>query len=130
MAVERGNHQLRRLLEAVQRLVRVQAKVIFELRRNAGQHLDVRARRKKLFARPTQDEDMDGIVHARLEDGSVELLHHLVGVGVGRRVVYLDPGQPLVGGVMDERPSGGGGGCRSHEDLLDKFSLLASWTGG
>ena len=31
VAVERGDHELRRLLEAVQRLVRVQAEVVLEL---------------------------------------------------------------------------------------------------
>ena len=36
------------------------------------------------------------VVEARLEDARVELLHHLVGVGVDRRVVEREDGDAAV----------------------------------
>ena len=68
VAVQRGDDELRRLLEAVERLVRVEAEVVLELRRDLGEHLDVRAGGEELVARAAQHDDVDVVVHARVED--------------------------------------------------------------
>ena len=84
VAVERGDDELRRLLEAQQRLVGVEAEVVLERLVRLFEHVDVGAGAEELLAVAGDDEDVDVVVEARLEDGGVELLHHLVGVGVAR----------------------------------------------
>jgi hypothetical protein len=65
------------------------------------------------------------VVEARLEDGLVELAHHLVGVGVGRRIGQRHVGDAVAGLVLDEGlllgllGGGGSGGGVGH-----RFSFL------
>ena len=92
--VQRGDHQLGRVLQAQQRLVRVQAEVVLEGRIDAGQHLDVRAGGEELVARARQHDHVDVVVHARRQDRIVQLPVHLVGVGVGGRIEHLDDATP------------------------------------
>ena len=113
VAVDGRDHQLRRVLQAQQHFVGVQAEIIFERRIDAGEHLDVRARGEKLVARAGQHDDVDVVVHARLEDGLVELAVHFVGVGIGRGIAHLDHGDAAVGAVVDEL-LGGFAGCGLH----------------
>ena len=47
---------------------------------------------EKFLARAGQHDDMNVVVHARREDGVVELPVHLIAVGIGRRIVQLDDG--------------------------------------
>jgi hypothetical protein len=103
VAVERGDHQLRRLLEAVQRLVGVQAEVVLEGRVRRLEHVDVGAGAEELLARAGEHDHVHVVVEARLEDRRVELAHHLVGVGVGRRVVEGQVGDPLADLVVHQR---------------------------
>ena len=68
VAVQRGDHELRRLLEAVERLVGVQAEVVLELGIGVLEHADRRAGAEELLARAGEHDDVDGRVHARVED--------------------------------------------------------------
>ena len=78
MAVDGGNDQLRRLFQTRQRLVRVQTEIVLELRRHLAEHLNVRARTKKLLALSSDYDHLDTFVHARVQNSGIELLHHLI----------------------------------------------------
>ena len=90
MPVQRRDHELGRLLQARERLVGVQAEHILELRRHLVEHADVRAGRKELLALAGEHDDFDVVIETRIENRFVELAHHLVRVGVRRRIVHLD----------------------------------------
>ena len=45
---------------------------------------------------------MHVVIHAGLENGLVELAHHLEGVGVGGRIVQLDDGEPITNLVVHQ----------------------------
>ena len=90
MAVDGRDHQLGRVLQAKQRLIRVQAKIILERRIDAGQHLDVRPGGKELIPRSRQHDHVRVIVHTRFKNRLIELAVHLIGVGVGRRIGHFD----------------------------------------
>ena len=60
---------LGRMLQAQQRLVRVQAERVLEGRRDRAEHRDVGARAKELLTFTSQDDDLDVLVHARAQDG-------------------------------------------------------------
>src|SRR5581483_7230896 len=64
VAVDRGDHQLWRVFEPQERLVRVQAKVVLERRIDGRQHLDIRARREELVAIACQHHHVDVVIHA------------------------------------------------------------------
>ena len=51
------------------------------------------------------------VVHARIQDGFVELPVHLVGVSIRRRIVHLDDRDALFHPVIDQRLNLG---CGSH----------------
>jgi hypothetical protein len=85
--VQRCEHELRRLLEAAERLVRVQAEVVLEARSDLAEHPDVRSGAEELVAGAGQHDDVDRVVEARGEDRVVELQHHRVRVAVRRRGV-------------------------------------------
>ena len=80
----------------------MQAKVIFESRIDAGQHPDVRARRKKLVTGAGEQDDVNVVVHAGPQDGVIELAIHFVGVSIRRRIVDLDYGYPAIHAIVDE----------------------------
>jgi hypothetical protein len=101
VTVQRGNHELRRLLEPVHRLVGVQAEAVFPLGLGLREHRDVRPGAEELLARATDDDDVHGRVHARGKDRIVDLAHHLVRVGVRRRVAQLDLSDPVLCRVVD-----------------------------
>ena len=67
---------------------------------------------KNLSPGAGEQDDVDVVVHARLEDGLVELAVHLVGVGVGRRIVHLDHGDTVFDAVVDEGLGGFCGGIQ------------------
>jgi hypothetical protein len=105
-----GDHEFRRVLQAQQRFVRVQAEVILKGGIDRGQHLDVRARGEKLVAYAREHDHVHVVIHARLEDSLVELAIHFVGVGVRRGIVHLDHGHSGVGAIVDEMFGGFAGG--------------------
>src|SRR5438093_6339066 len=121
VAVQRRDHQLGSVLEAVEGLVGVEAEVVLERRIHGLEHVDVRAGAEKLLPRPPDHEHVDALLEARLEDGVVEIAHHLVGVGVGRWIRELESGDTVLDAVIDElglggfhvsrSPSGGEGGA-------------------
>ena len=102
VAVERGDHELRRLLEPLERLVGVQAEHVLELGRNLVEHADVRAGREELLALAGEHDDLDVLIEPRIQDRVVELAHHLVRVRVGRRIVHLDEADVAVLPVVDD----------------------------
>ena len=58
VAVQRGDDELGRVLEADERLVGVQAEEVLEARRDGVEHADVRAGREELVALAAQDDDV------------------------------------------------------------------------
>jgi hypothetical protein len=124
--VHGGDAQLRGVLQTVQRLVGVQAEVVFEGRIRLAKHVDVRAGAEELLPVTGDDQHVDVVVEARLEDGGVEVLHHLVCVAIDRRVVerehrhagvrqVVDQGHgPLLSRVVRKEASGGRGGRRDR----------------
>src|SRR5205823_1007351 len=90
VSVQRGDDKLRRLLEAQQRLVRVQAEEVFESGGYLGQHLDVRAGGEELVACAAEHDHVHFVVHARAEDALIQFAVHFVGVGVCGRIVQLE----------------------------------------
>ena len=62
---------------------------------------------KNFSPAPRQHDDVDVVVEARLEDGLVELAHHLVGVGVRGRIGQLDHRHAFLDAVVDEPESAG-----------------------
>ena len=84
VAVQRGDHQLGRVLEAQERLVGVQAEEVLEAGRDGVQHADVGAGREEPVALAAQDDHVHVVVEAGLQDRVVELPVHGVRVGVGR----------------------------------------------
>ena len=121
VAVQGRDDELGRVLEAQQRLVGVQAEEVLEAGRDGVQHADVRAGREEPVALAAQDDDVDVVVEAGLQDRLVELAVHRVGVGVGGRIVDLDDRDAVGGAVVDDgvvelraRPVAGLGGC-AHE---------------
>jgi len=83
MTVQSSQHQLGRLLESVQGLVGMQAEVVLEVGIGALQHVDVGAGAEELLPQAGEYQDVDVGVEPSLENGLVQLAHHLVGVAVG-----------------------------------------------
>ena len=102
MPIEGRNHQLGRVLKPKQHLVGVQAEVILEGGINAGQHLDVRARREELVTRSREQDHVDIVIHASRQDGVVQLPVHLVSIGIGGRVRHLNDADAAVLAVVDQ----------------------------
>ena len=102
MTIQCGDHQFRCVLKAKKRLIGVQAKEVLKRGVDAGQHLYVRAGGEKLISRSGQHKDIDVVVHARFQDGLVELPVHFVGVSVRRRIIQLDDSDAAVGTVIDQ----------------------------
>ena len=124
MAVDRGDHELRRVLQPQQCFVCVQAEVILERRIDRGQHLDVRASGEKLVAHAGEHDHVHIVIHARPEDGLVELAVHFVGVGVRRRIVHLDHGHAGVGAIVDELLGGFAGGRLRRRYCCHRLLLI------
>ena len=101
MSVQRGDHELRRLLQPQQRLVRMQAEVVFELRRHLGQHLDVGPGGEELLSRAAHEDDVDLVIHASLQDALIQLAIHFVRVGIGRRIIQFEDRHTLFHSVID-----------------------------
>ena len=123
MAVQRRDDELGRVLEAQERLVGVQAEEVLEPRRDGVQHPDVRAGGEEAVSLAAQDDHVHFVIEAGLQDGVVQLAHHRVRVGVGRRVVHLDDRDPVLGPVLDDgvielraRPVPRFGLCRAHAE--------------
>jgi hypothetical protein len=122
MAIEGRDDQFGSLLETAERFVGVEAEIVFELRVGLGEHGDAGARGEKLFASAADDDDVDGLVHAGLEDGRIELLHHVVGIGVGGWVVHFKDGDAVFDAIFDEF-FGCDAGCGCHCSLLLSLHL-------
>ena len=116
VAAQGRDHQLGRVLEAQKCLVGVQAEGVLEGRRDVVEHPDVRAGAEELLALPTKDHHLHGIVEARLQDGFVQVTHHLVGVAVGGRVRQGQEGHAVLDGVGDLPVGHGPGVSEAHDD--------------
>src|SRR5712692_184556 len=90
--VESRDDQLGSLLKPAKRLVGVQTEVVLESRIGLREHGNAGPSAEKFVARPANQQDVNTLIHARLEDGRVELLHHLVAIGVCRRIVQFEYG--------------------------------------
>jgi hypothetical protein len=80
----------------------VQAEVVLEVGVGGLQHVDVGAGAEELVAFAAQNDHVDVLVEARLEGDLVQLAHHLVGVGVVRRIVEGQVRHPLLDLVMNQ----------------------------
>ena len=101
MAVQRCDDQLRRLLQPVQRFVRVQAEVVLELRRHRAQHRDVGTGTEEALARTPQHDHVHVRIEARLQNRLVQLAHHFIAVAIGRRHVQFEYGDATLGGIAN-----------------------------
>jgi len=115
VTVECGDDEFGSLLETAKRFVGVETEIVFELRVGLGEHGNAGAGGEELLASAADDDDVDGLVHAGLEDGSVQLLHHVVGIGVGGWIVHFKDGDAVFDAVFDEFFGCDGGGC--HDSL-------------
>src|SRR5947208_5570372 len=81
VSVDRRDHELRRLLQPAERLVRVEAEVVLEVWGAVTKHLDVGTGAEELVGllgvggrrRAGDHQDMDTLVHPRVEDMGVKL---------------------------------------------------------
>ncbi len=80
----------------------MQAEVILEGGIDGREHLDVCAGREKLVACAGQDDDVDVVLHARAENGGIELLIHLVGVGVRGGIAHFDDRYSTIGSIVHQ----------------------------
>jgi hypothetical protein len=55
-----------------------------------------------LLPRAAEDDHVHGVIHARLEDARIQLLVHLVGVGVRRGIVQLEDRHSVFDAIIDE----------------------------
>ena len=101
MTVQRGDDQLRRLLEAVECFVGVQAEVVLEFRIRVVKHPDVRAGTEEPLAGAPQHDHVHTPIHPRVENRSVDLAHHVVRIRVRGRIVQLDRGDAVRDGITD-----------------------------
>jgi hypothetical protein len=62
---------------------------------------------KNFSPAPAQHDHVHVLVEARLENGVVEVAHHLVRVGVRGRIGQLDPADAVLDAVVDELRLGG-----------------------
>ena len=104
VAVDGGDHELGRVFEAKERLVGVKAEVILEGLVSLLEHVDVRARAEVLVPVAGEHDDVDVVVEAGLQDVRVELLEHLVRVGVHGGVGQREERDSLLRGVAHQRP--------------------------
>ena len=65
----------------------MKAKIVFKVWRHFGQHPDVRSGAEKLIAVPGDDNYMNVVIHPRIKNPAIQLLHHLIAVSVRRRIV-------------------------------------------
>ena len=78
------------MLQACQRLVGVQAEHVLVRRIDGSQHPDVSAGTEELLASASQHDGLHTRIEARLDDGLVQVAHHLVRIAVGRRIDQRD----------------------------------------
>src|SRR5882724_1736680 len=99
---ERRDDQLGGLLQAVQGLVGVEAEVVLEVGVRSLQHVDVGPGAEELLPLAVQHQHIDVLVEAGLQNGRVELAHHLVGIGIGGWVVQGDVGDSVLDFVVNQ----------------------------
>src|SRR3989442_14702188 len=90
MTVQGSNDQFGSLLQPAKRLTGLQAEVILISRIGFGEHGDARAWAEEFFSGTANQEHVHALVHARFQNGGVELLHHLVTVGIWRWIVQFE----------------------------------------
>jgi hypothetical protein len=102
MTINRGDHEFRCLLQTAKSLVRVQAEIVFEFRCYLAQHLDVCACAKEFFAAAGDYYHLDTFIHPRFENARIQLLHHLVGISICRRIVERQDRDTVFGSIIYE----------------------------
>ena len=101
VAIDRGNHEFRRVFETSQSFVAEKRKLIAEFRRFPGQHVDIRAGAEKLFASAAQHQHMDVFIEPRLHNRLVQLLEAIQRVRIHRRIVQLDGADAVLYPIID-----------------------------
>ena len=102
VAVQSRDNELRRLLEARKRLIGMQTEIILKCGVRLRQHRDTRARGEEFLARAAQHNHVNALIHSRAQNRGIELLHHLVRVGIRRGIVHLNDGQATVVLILDQ----------------------------
>ena len=80
----------------------VEREHVAELRRFSSQHVDIRARREKLLARPADDHHVHTGIESRLNDGLIEFLETRQCVRICRRIIEFDHGNAAVRSILDQ----------------------------
>ena len=65
----------------------MKTEIILEFRSHTAEHLNICARAEEFLALTSDDDHLHAFIHARCQNASVKLLHHLVAVRVRGRVV-------------------------------------------
>jgi hypothetical protein len=102
MAIESGDDELGRLFEAAEGFIGVEAEIVFELGIGFRQHRDAGPSGEEFFASAADDDDVGAFVHAGLENGRIELEHHVVGVSVRRGVIEFKNSDAVFDAVLYE----------------------------
>src|SRR5690625_8009527 len=93
----------------------MEAEVVLEGRGHRVQHLDIRAGTEEPVTSPDDQDDMDIIIHPRLQDRSIEVLHHLIGIGVSRWVIECEECYPILDLIEIGRAS-----CRERVEVRER----------
>ena len=102
MAIDCRDDEFWCLFKSRKSFVRVQTKVILELRRHLAQHLNIRTRTKEFFAAAGNHNHLRALIHSRFEDAGVQLLHHLIRISIRRRIVECHYGYSVADNVLDQ----------------------------
>ena len=90
------------MLEAIERLVGVQAETILPVGVRFGEHSDVCAGAEELLTRAGDHDHLDRFVEASLYDALVNLPHHLVRICICGRIVERENRDPVLHLVLDQ----------------------------
>jgi hypothetical protein len=80
----------------------MKAEIIFERRCDVIQHLYVGASAKELVAMSGYNDYLHSIIHASLENCLVKLSHHLVAIGICRRIAKRQDSCTSINFVLDQ----------------------------
>jgi hypothetical protein len=80
----------------------VQAEVILKGGIHLRKHADIGAGGEEFVACPGQQDHVGIVIHARLQNGVIELAIHLIGVRIGRRIVQGQNGNAAIHAILHQ----------------------------
>src|SRR5260221_11448186 len=98
MTIEGGDDQFGGLFQAHQRLIGMQAEIIFERWGDSVEHTDFGTGAEELLTCSTQEKNVYALIEPSLENRFVELTHHFIAIRVSRGIGYLDDSNAIEAG--------------------------------